>query len=182
MFHPAIGRGASMMSGRENDRHLRGDWPHFRSFAKQPIITRRANNNKTRNKNNIHGQLSALQKHGNWKGGSGNDSLKSCTRETIDSRIGINSVLVPFLKIFVIYMLNVKCTHLKKRWWNGGKGNVGNISTCFCCAAHPRNSIQFYFTTMHQLINGTSNYNPSKFIRNLLKIELPIRARLFVVL
>ena len=93
-----------MMSGRENDRHLRGDWPHFRSFAKQPIITRRANNRKTRNKNNIHGQLSALQKHGTWKGGSEDDSLKSYTRETIDSRIGINSVLDPFFKIFVIYM------------------------------------------------------------------------------
>ena len=166
-----------MMSGRENDRHLRGDWPHFRSFAKQPIITRRANNSKTKNKNNIHGQLPPLQKHGKCR-----RELKNYTRETIDSRIGINSVLVPFLKIFVIYMLNVKCTHLKKRWWNGGKGNVGNISTCFGCAAHPRNSIQFYFTTMHQLINGTSNYNPSKFIRNLLTIELPIRARLFEVL
>ena len=105
-----------MMSGRENDRHLRGDWPHFRSFAKQPIITRRANNNKTRNKNNIYGQLSALQKHGTWKGGSEDDSLKSYTREeTIDSRIGINSVLVPFVKIFVIYMVNVKCTHLRKK-------------------------------------------------------------------
>ena len=111
-----------MMSGRENDRHLRGDWPHFRSFAKQPIITRRANNRKTRNKNNIHGQLSPLQKHGTWKRGSGDDSLKSYTWETIDSRIGINSVLVPFFKIFVIYMLNVKSTHLRKKmmkWWQG---------------------------------------------------------------
>ena len=70
----------------------------------------------------------------------------------------------------------------EKKMMKWSKGNVGNISTCFGCAAHPRNSIQFYFTTMHQLINGTSNYNPSKFIRNLLKIELPIKARLFVVL
>ena len=114
-----------MMSGLENDRHLRGDWPHFRSFAEQPIITRRANNNKTRNKNNIHGgQLSPLQKHGNWKEGSGDDSLKSYTRETIDSRIGINSVLVPFFKIFVIYMLRHKCkmhAFEKKvmKWWHG---------------------------------------------------------------
>ena len=97
-----------MMSGRENDRHLRGDWPHFRSFAKQPIITRRANNNKTRKKNNIHGgQLSPLQKHGHWKGGSGDDSLKSYTRETIDSRIGINSVLVPLLKYLLFIRLDI---------------------------------------------------------------------------
>ena len=107
-----------MMSGLENDRHLRGDWPHFRSFAKQPIITRRANNNKTRNKNNIHGQLSPLQKHGNWKEGSGDDSLKSYTRETIDSIIGINSFLVlfsPKYLLFICYIINVKCPYLKKR-------------------------------------------------------------------
>ena len=101
---PAIGRGESMMSGRENDRHLRGDWPHFRSFAKQPIITRRANNNKTRNKNDIHGgQLSPLQKDGHWEGGSGDDSLKSYTRETIDSTIGKKFSSGPIVKIFVIY-------------------------------------------------------------------------------
>ena len=99
-----------MMSGRENDRHLRGDWPHFRSFAKQPIITRRANNNKTRNKNNIHGgQLSPLQKDEHWEGGSGDDSLESYTRETIDPRIGIISVLVPLLKylLFIRFDINV---------------------------------------------------------------------------